>query len=204
MKKQNQESVWDNIAPEWHEFKTSPSETATKLINESKGKIIDFGSGSGRNLLEIKKSKQRELYLVDFSEKMIKLAEQRAKKLGLEIQTKVSGIEKTDFPDNFFDAGICVSAIHCVETDKKRKDSIKELHRILKPGAKADIEVWNKDSERFKKSPKEKLIAWQDKGQRYYYFFDEDELKQILEKTGFKIIKKIEHRANLIFIVEKK
>lgn len=203
MKKQLQQQVWDKIAPEWHKFKNSPSLAATDFLNKSQGKILDFGSGSGRNLLQLKKSKKREIYLVDFSKKMLSLAKKRAKELGLTIKTKVSTLEKTDFPDNFFDYAICTAAIHCIETSKKREKAIKELYRILKPKARADIEVWNKDSERFKKKPKEKFIAWTDKGLRYYYLYEEEELKKLLKKTGFKIIKKIPHRANLIFIVEK-
>jgi tRNA (uracil-5-)-methyltransferase TRM9 len=201
--KENQENIWDKIAEEWHMFKKSPSQTATEFINKSKGKILDFGSGSGRNLLQVNPSKNRELYLVDFSQEMLNLAEQRAKELNLKINTKKSSLEKTDFPENYFDAAICTAAIHCIETPAKRSKSVKELYRILKPGAKANIEVWNKDSERFKKNPKEKFISWRDKGKRYYYLFEEKEFKNLLEKTGFKIIKKIPHKANIIFIVEK-
>lgn len=199
----NQKQVWDNIAEEWHEFKTSPSVAATEFINKSKGKILDFGSGSGRNLLGLKKSEKRELYLIDFSKEMLKLAKKRTKELGIEIHTKVSKLEKTDFPDNFFDAAICTAVIHCIETSEKREKAIKELFRILKPGAKVEIEVWNKNSERFKKSPKEKFIAWRNKGLRYYYLYDEKEFRELLEKTGFRIIKKIPHRANIIFIAQK-
>ena len=199
----NQKQTWNKIAPEWHEFKTTPSIAATEFINNSKGKILDFGSGSGRNLLKLKKSKKHELYLVDFSDEMLKLAKKRAKKLGFKINTKTSKLEKTDFPDNFFDAAICTAAIHCIETEKNREKALKELFRILKPKAQADIEVWNKDSKRFKGKPKEKFISWRDKGLRYYYLYEEKEFKDILEKVGFKIIKKIPHKANIIFIVEK-
>ena len=199
----NQQKIWNNIAPEWYEFKTSPSRTATELINNSKGKILDFGSGSGRNLLGVKKSEQRELYLVDFSEKMLKLAEKRAKELGLKIHTKLSRLEKIEFPDNFFDVAICTAAIHSIETAEKREKALKELFRILKPKAKANIQVWDRNSERFKGRAKEKFVAWRDKGKRYYYLYEENELKKLLEKTGFNIIEKIPHKANIIFIVEK-
>jgi len=199
----NQKKVWDNIAPEWHEFKIIPSEAATEFINSSKGKILDFGSGSGRNLLKLKKSKKRELYLVDFSDKMLKFSKKRSKELGLNINTKVSKIEKTDFPNNYFDAAICTAAIHCVETKIKREKALKELFRILKPKAQAEIEVWNKDSKRFKGKQKEKFINWRDKGKRYYYLYEEKEFKNLLKEIGFKVIKKIPHSANLIFIVKK-
>lgn len=201
---EKQEQVWDNIAEEWHEFKTTPSQAATEFLNKSQGKILDFGSGSGRNLLELKSSKKRELYLLDFSKEMLKKAEQRAKKLKLKIKTFHYELEKTPFQDNFFDAAICTAALHCIPTKRKRKKSIKELYRILKPKAKAEIEVWNKNSKRFEKAPKEKFIAWRDKGKRYYYLYEEEELKNLLEETGFKIIKKVPHSANIIFIVEKR
>lgn len=200
---ESQEKVWNKIAPEWHEFKIRPSEAATEFINKSKGKILDFGSGSGRNLLKLKKSKSRELFLVDFSKKMLKLAEKRAKEFGIEINTIQSKLEKTKLEDNYFDAAICVAAIHCVETKQKRNSAIKELYRVLRPGAKADIEVWNKDSPRYQKAPKEKFIAWRTKGKRYYYLYEDKELRKDLEKVGFKIIKRIPHSANIIFIVKK-
>ena len=199
----NQQQVWNNIAPEWHKFKTSPSVAATEFLNKSKGKILDFGSGSGRHLLKLKKSRKRELYLVDFSEEMLSLAKKRAEKLGIKINTIISKLEKTDFPDNYFYAAICTAAIHCIETGRKREQEKKELFRILKPKAKAEIEVWNKNSERFKKKPKEKFVAWRDKGLRYYYLYDEKEFQEFLKKTGFKIIKRIPHSANIIFIIEK-
>jgi len=188
MKEQSQQKVWNKIAQEWYEFKTSPSAAATEFLNQSKGKILDFGSGTGRNLLQVKKSQNQEFYLVDFSKEMLKLAEQRAKKLGLKIQTRVFELNKTDFPNDFFDAAICFSAIHCIETNAKRKNSIKELFRILKPGAKAKISVWNKNSTRFKNKKKKDFVAWRDKGKRSYYFYTPEEIKKDLQDVGFKII----------------
>jgi len=203
METPNQKKIWGNIAPEWHKLKLIPSEAATNFLNNSKGRIIDFGSGSGRNLLELKNTKDKEIYLVDFSDEMIKLAKKRAKKLKIPIQTKVEDITKTSYENNFFDAAICTATIHCIETKEKRKKAIKELFRILKPKAKAEIEVWNKNSKMFKNKPKEKFIAWRDKGKRYYYLYDEKEIKKLLQVCSFKIIKKIPHNANIIFIIEK-
>ncbi|MBS3094258.1 class I SAM-dependent methyltransferase [Candidatus Pacearchaeota archaeon] len=201
--KTSQEKVWDNIAKEWNEFKQTPSETATEFLNNSSGKILDFGSGSGRNLLKIKKDRKKEFYLVDFSQEMLNLAEERSKELGIKIIAKKASLEKIDFPDEFFDSAICVAAIHCIETKEKRKKALKELFRVLKKGAKAEIEVWNKDSPRFRGEKKERKIKWRDKGERYYYLYDEKELQELLESVGFKILGTKPHSANLIFIVEK-
>ena len=200
---ESQQKVWEKIAPEWHEFKSSASETATKFLKKTKGKILDFGSGSGRNLLDLRPNKKREFYLVDFSKKMLELAKKRAKQKGIEIKTIQSRLEKTPLEDNFFDSAICVSAIHCIETPEKRKKAFQELLRVLKPKAQALIGVWNKDSPRFKNKPKEKFIKWTTKGKRYYYLYEEKELRDLLKKIGFKVIKKIPHRANIWLIVQK-
>jgi len=41
--------------------------------------VLDLGSGSGRNLINLKT--KAEIYLVDFSNEMIELAKQRNKKI---------------------------------------------------------------------------------------------------------------------------
>lgn len=203
MKLINQKEVWNNIAEEWHRFKKTPSKIATEFVNNFEGRILDFGSGSGRNLLNLKENKKRELYLVDFSEKMLNLAKKRSKELGIEIKIKKSRLEKTNFKDNFFDAAICTAAIHCIETENKRKLAVKELYRILKSGAKAEIEVWDRNSKWFKNKPKEKYISWRDKGKRYYYLYEGNEIGNLFKEIGFKIVKFIPDKFNIIFIVQK-
>jgi len=200
---QNQQQIWDNISPEWHKFKIVPSESAAKFLKESKGKTLDFGSGSGRNLLNLKPNKNQELFLLDFSKKMLNFANKRAKSLKLKIKTTQSDLEKTPFEKDYFDAAIFIAALHCIPTKIKRRKVLKELYRILKPKSKAIISVWNKDSKRFRNSTKERYVDWQDKGKRYYYLYNEEELKSLLENVGFKIKKKLNDRVNIIFIVEK-
>jgi tRNA (uracil-5-)-methyltransferase TRM9 len=203
MEQENQEKVWDKIAQEWHEFKKSPSESATEFLNNSRGKVLDFGSGSGRNLLNLKSSKERELYLLDFSKEMLDKAEQRAKSLGLEIKTIKSPLEKTPFENNSFDSVVCVAALHCVETSEAREAAVEEIFRILKPRGEAEIEVWNKDSGRFKNAPKEKFISWRDKGKRFYYLYTKNEVFELFKSKGFEIKQELEHKVNIVFIVKK-
>jgi len=77
------------------------------------------------------------------------------------------------------------------------------LYRVLKPGAEALIAVWNKDSERFKNSDKEKYVKWRDKGARYYYLFEKKEIHNLFKKVGFKIKKKYQSEVNIVFIAQK-
>lgn len=200
MKTPTQKQVWNNIAKEWHEFKTHSSENVKNFLDSQKGKILDLGSGSGRHLQKIKSG---EIYLVDFSENMIKLAKQKSKKLKIPAKFEITNLTKLPYQDNFFDSAICVSALHCIKGKINRLKTIKELYRVLKPKSKTYIGVWNKDSKRFKNAKKEKLINWRDKGQRYYYLYDEKEIHNEFKKSGFKIIKTLNSEMMINFIIEK-
>ena len=196
----SQKQVWDNIAPEWAEFKTRPTKHTMEFLKNKTGKILDLGSGAGRHLMKIKKVK---IYFVDFSKEMIKFAKQKAKKQNIDAEFCVSELTKLDFKDDFFDSGICISALHCVEGKENREKTVRELFRVLKKRAQAEIGVWNKNSKRFKNSPKEKLVGWRDKGKRYYYLYDEKEIHDLFKKVGFKIISTHNSEMMINFIAEK-
>ena len=86
--KLSQKQVWNNIAEEWYKFKTKPAEHTLNFLKRQKGKILDFGSGAGRHLINLKLKKESIIYLIDFSDKMIKLAKKREKELKLKNQTR--------------------------------------------------------------------------------------------------------------------
>ena len=196
----NQKQVWENIAEEWHEFKKLPAESTIEFLKKQKGNVLDFGSGSGRHLIKIKSGK---MYLLDFSENMIKFAKKKAKEENINAEFAVSSMAKTPYENNFFDAAICISALHCLNKSEQKK-AVKELYRILKPKAQIFIGVWNKDSKRLKRHKgKETTIGWNDKGQRYYYLFDEKEVHELFEKQGFKIINTTNSEMMIRFVAEK-
>ena len=196
----NQEKVWDDIAPEWHEYKKMPAQHVKKFLDESSGKILDLGSGSGRNMQKIKNGK---MHLVDFSKKMLDLAEKKAKEEGIEIETKKSNLWEIDYPENYFDGAICISAIHCVKGEENRINALKELYRVLKQNGRVLIGVWNVKSKRFRNKNKEKMIGWTNKGERYYYLYDEDEIHSQCKKVGFKIIETHNSEVMINFICQK-
>lgn len=195
-----QKQVWNNIASEWNEFKIEPARHVTEFLKGKKGKILDLGSGSGRHLQKIPKGK---MYLVDFSKKMIDLAKSKAKEKNIDAEFKVASLTKLPFENNFFDYAIAISVFHCIKGEKSREKAAKELFRILKKGGEAEIAVWNKNTKWFRNSPKERFVRWRDKGERYYYLFEPEEIYRLFEKAGFKIIYKEEPQRNIIFIVKK-
>lgn len=197
---ENQKKLWNKIAPNWNKFKDEPGIMTLRFLQRRKGKILDLGCGSGRFLI---KQKDTKFYGVDFSKKMIELAKEKAKRMNIDAEFTLSKATKLPFESCFFDAAIFVATLHCIETKRKRKMALKELLRVLKPGAKAKISVWNKDSKRFKNSPKERTVGWLDLGKRYYYLYEPQELYNLVKEVGFKIFAKPEPAREIPLIVEK-
>lgn len=203
IKYENQEDVWDRIAPEWHEFKKIPSIGSAEFVKNAKGNLLDLGSGSGRHLQKV----DGVYYLQDISGEMLRLAHKKAESLGIEHETIHSPMEVIPMDDDFFDYAICISALHCVPCEDVRKKAISELYRVLKKGGRAYVGIWNRASKRFvrktKKGKIEHLIGWQDKGERYYYLYSEEEVHNQFKEAGFKIISTHNSEMMINFIVEK-
>jgi ubiquinone/menaquinone biosynthesis C-methylase UbiE len=198
MKTPNQKQVWDNIAEDWSKYRSRPEKDTLPFLKEQKGNILDLGCGSGRNLIKIEQGK---MWLVDFSKEMINLARKKAKKLEIPAEFKIVDSSKIPLKDNFFDAAICIGVLHCLK-GKDREKTLKELYRVLKPGANAEISVWNKDSKWFKNREKETTMKWRDKGIRYLYLYEPKELYALIKATGFKILSSKQER-NIRIIVQK-
>ena len=196
-----QKQIWDKIAPEWHEFKTAPAEHTIKFLKKTSGKVLDLGSGSGRHLVKIKNGK---MHLVDFSKEMLKLAKNKSKREKINAEFKQANLWEIPYENEFFDYAISISALHCVETSEQREKVVRELYRVLKKGGKAEIGVWNIKSKRFKNiKGKEKYVKWTDKGERYYYLYDEKEIHELFKKIGFKIISTHNSEMMINFIAGK-
>lgn len=219
-----QEYVWNIIAEKWAEFRNKTPSEVQEFLKNKKGKILDLGCGSGRNIIPSDKLKY---YGVDFSSEMLKIAEKNSlnKKIPAVFIKADIGKEKLPFKSNFFDAAVFISALHCIEPSAEREKALRELFRVMKKNSEAMITVWRKDAmiEQWKnkkimdfnfnyKDSKEMFVNWKKDGvnyERYYYFYDEKELESSLKKAGFKIIKPelknddFLSRKNIVFYIKK-
>jgi ubiquinone/menaquinone biosynthesis C-methylase UbiE len=204
----SQKEVWNEVAKPWSEFRRKPIQEVIDFLKNKTGNILDLGCGSGRNIISIKDSC---FYCVDFSENMIKLIEEKCKKEKIKCKGFVVDFskEKLPFSNDFFDSILFIRALHCVKGKLKRKNILKEVHRVLKPNSQALIEVWSYNSTKFKQNKEEKfkqgLVPWsinKKEYPRYYYLYELNEFKKELEEVGFKIIS-IKDKDNISVIVEK-
>ena len=200
----NQEKIWNEIAPEWDEYKQIPSQKAQDFLFKCSGNVLDLGSGSGRHLTRIKNGK---MFLVDFSSEMLKLGAERAKSLKIPAEFIQADMTSLPFIEDYFDYGLYISALHCVVGEENRLNAVKELYRVMKKGGEVYVGVWNEKSKRFvrktKKGEKEHLIGWTDKGNRYYYLFGEREVHDLFKSVGFKIVSSHNSEMMINFVCRK-
>lgn len=196
-----QEKVWDDVAKSWNEYRNIPLKEVVEFLKGKKGKILDLGCGTGRHFSLI----NGEIYGVDFSNEMLKLAELNAKKNKIKCSLIKADVTNLSFEDNFFDYAIFIAALHCIKGDKKRRVAVKEMYRVLKKGGKAVISVWSKNHEIIHNRLGDISVPWTLDGrklQRHYYIYEREELRKLLEKTGFKILE-VKEEKNIFFIVSK-
>ena len=114
------------------------------LIDGSAGSVLDIGCGGGYlepDLLE----KGLTVYAMDLSMKMLRLAKDSAETIQSSKGPHLlaANIEKVPFPDNSFDAVICMGVLEYLVN---YKTALKEMCRILKPNGSAVISTQSRIS----------------------------------------------------------
>lgn len=195
----NQQEVWDKIAPSWNNFRNKPIKEL-KNLNWKKGKILDIGCGNCRNLLQFK---NMDCHGIDFSKEMLKQAKKFTEKNNFKVKLKLANMEKIPYDDNYFDYVLAIAVLHHL---KNPELGVKEISRVLKKDGEAFITDWSKLQSRFLFKKKETFIPWKQKDQtlqRYYNFIGYFELKKILKKNNFKILKSKFFGKNIKFLIQK-
>ena len=183
-------------------------------------RVLDLGCGNGR-YYETVKRKGVDYVGVDNSERLIKLAQK--KHPGVRFQT--ADALNLPFPDNYFDKVYSIAVLHRIPSREFRSQFLKEVKRVLKQEGFLILTVWKfhkrKKTSLFLKYTILKLIGrskldfkdifepWGKKIEKYYHWFSQKELTNLVKKVGFKIkevgIVKNErgNRQNIYLIAEK-
>jgi ubiquinone/menaquinone biosynthesis C-methylase UbiE len=119
------------------------------------GKVLDAGTGPGTLARDIARSfPQLQVYGVDLSEEMIRLAREHAKHERVEerVHFDVSNIAHLPYPDHTFDFVVStISMHHWYELEQP----LRELYRVLRPGG----HLWIYDFRFIKAQTVEKAVA---------------------------------------------
>lgn len=162
--------------------------------------ILDNGCGNGRCI------SSKNTIGLDYSRSLLK--EVKQENLGL-----VRGdITLLPFKDKSFDIIFSVGVIHHLRTHESRLRSLKEAVRVLKDEGKIYLSIWSRDVAEQKKFskvegglPNEFFASWRgdESIRRYYYLFDDQELKEICIEAGFEILEKRVDQESLTCILQK-
>ena len=183
-------------------------------------KILDLGCGNGR-LYELFREKTVDYYGVDFSEGLIEIARKRYP----QFKFQVADAFNLPFSADFFDKVFNIAVLHHIPSTELRVQFLKEVKRVLRPGGKIILTVWNLSSFRkflfFSKYALLKIlrrsrldfgdafVPWKKETLRYLHMFSGKELKELAETAGFaikeiKILKRPKSKeSNILLIAEK-
>ena len=139
----NENKVWDKIAVSWDDYRQRIHPTVKEFVLRTHGNLLDLGCGSGRNFWRLRGQK---LHAIDFSKEMIKLARINAQKRRIVGNFSVSSADELDFEDNFFEGVLFWAVLHCIKSRKKRLAVLSEIYRVLRPGGRAILMMYHRNS----------------------------------------------------------
>jgi len=192
MDSRNQE-VFDQIAAGWYGFRHHTifrDELETLAKRWRNGGLLNIGCGHGPDFIPFGTS--FNLYGIDFSIEMLRLAKKYAVKHQINPHLVLADINHLPFRDEMFDNVISIATYHHLKTRWERTAALQELKRVLKPGGEAFITVWNHGQPRFWLSKQDVLVPWKTKEKvlyRYYHLFSYYELVNLVRQSGFNILR---------------
>jgi ubiquinone/menaquinone biosynthesis C-methylase UbiE len=98
--------------------------------------ILDVGCGGGKTVSRLaKRAPLGKVFGIDYSADMVEYSRKVNKKLIAENRVEIveASVEKTSFPDNFFDL---VTAVETYYFWPNLFDALREIRRVLKPNGK--------------------------------------------------------------------
>lgn len=115
-----------------------------KLAPKSDEQILEFGFGTGQNLVFARqRNRNTQLTGVDIDPKVKAIAERKLARLDLRLALDLYDGETFPYPDNSFDKVFSSLVFHQLDSETKRS-SLREIYRVLKPGGKLVIGDWGR------------------------------------------------------------
>jgi len=176
--------------------------------------FVDLGCGNGRTFDFINKHRKIKYLGIDNNKKLIEHAREQFNEKFIE-----GDILNIPIESEIADIVLAGASFHHIPSKELRLKALSEIHRILKKNGIFIITVWNLFQPKYKKyiwksrlkslfslgayDMRDTFIPWGNSGiNRYYYAFTPNELKHLLEKNGFKILKSSINQ-DIVFICQK-
>jgi ubiquinone/menaquinone biosynthesis C-methylase UbiE len=154
----------------WDRF---PRTIFDKFIGLAKGKVLDIGSGPGRDGLILQKA-GFDVICLDASEEMIKLSKERG------LESIVGDFNNLPFENKSFDGVWAYTSLLHVPKSKVEKP-LAEIKRVLKTDGIFGLGLIEGDTELYRESSGVGKPRW-------FSFYKKEEIEKLLSEFGFEIL----------------
>ncbi len=202
------ENDYDAVAKEWDISRFSARANQIKIAKQIKNgnSVLDVGCGNGV-FYPVLADKSINYIGLDISKKLLALARKKAlkKKGKAKVKFVKGSITKLPFKNNQFDWVCAFAVLHHIPSEELRAQAVREIRRVLKPGGRSVVTVWNMFSvwaeKKFNINEQLKniqegldsgdvIIPWKGTAgkviQRYMRAFTKNELSKLFKDAGFK------------------
>lgn len=146
------------------------------FLKNNIGKTLDFGFGSGENLVFLS-NEGHKTYGLETSITALKITKKKIKDKRLKSNLKIlSSSKKLEFQDNFFDNIICLSVFSQLKNKKNAIHLLSEFNRMLKKNGILVIDINGPKSEYFYKK------------KDFFSLRNKKDFLDILKNNNFKIM----------------
>lgn len=154
--REQQKASWDKFSPGWKKWDKLMMDFLKPVADEIIGSIhpkdtdfvLDIAGGTGEPGLTIATmTKNGKVIITDLSEKMLEIAKEHAKARGINnIEIRACDVSELPFADNTFDAISCRFGFMFFPDMLM---AAKEMARVLKPGGRIAVAIWNVPEKNF-------------------------------------------------------
>lgn len=154
--REQQKASWDKFSPGWKKWdklmmdflKPVGDEIIRSINPKDTDFVLDIAGGTGEPGFTIaSKLKGGKVMITDLSEKMLEIAKEYAKERGINnVETRACDVSELPFADNTFDAISCRFGFMFFPDMLL---AAKEMVRVLKPGGRIAVAVWNGPEKNF-------------------------------------------------------
>jgi ubiquinone/menaquinone biosynthesis C-methylase UbiE len=156
-----------------HFWNTFPKSFFDYFITHTKGKVLDIGSGPGRDGM-ILKNAGLDVMCLDASQSMIDLSTKRG------LTSVLGDFLHLPFQEKSFDGvWAYTSLLHCPKKDFK--NAILEVRKVLKEGGYFGLGLIEGDEELYKENMGKGNL-------RLFSYFKKEEVEDILREEGFELV----------------
>jgi len=153
----------------WENF---PRTVVDAFVTSVRGKVLDIGSGPGRDGL-ILKTAGLDVVCLDASEAMVKISREKG------LESILGDFNDLPFVDNSFDGvWAYTSLLHVPKARIGRP--LREIVRVLKPGGMLGLGLIEGESELYRESSGVGKPRW-------FSFYTKDEIEKFLARYNFRV-----------------